>query len=171
MKRLCACGCGKPTPLAKSSNARLGRVKGEPVKFLQGHNGRRTAEDYRVSDTGCWVWLRRISRTGYGQMTRGGKVVPAHRVYFESRFGPVPEGKDLDHLCRNRACVNPKHLEPVSRAVNSRRGSNTKLTSEEVAEIRSLVGAGSTHRSVAERFGIARQTVGDIVNGRRWVAK
>ena len=60
---------------------------------------------------------------GYGQFGVDGKTVLAHRWYYESMVGPIPEGLDLDHLCRVRRCVNPAHLEPVSRRVNLLRGS------------------------------------------------
>lgn len=79
-------------------------------------------------DTGCWVWQRAKNREGYGRMSvpnshrAGGGVWFAHRVSYEVFVGPIPEGLVLDHLCRNRACVNPDHLEPVTHKTNLRRG-------------------------------------------------
>ncbi len=70
---------------------------------------------------GCWEWLaHRVG--GYGHISWRGKDRPAHRVGYELLVGPVPDGKQLDHLCRNRGCVNPAHLEPVSQAENMARG-------------------------------------------------
>lgn len=69
----------------------------------------------------CWEWTAATAQ-GYGRFGVGSKVVLAHRWAWQSLVGPIPEGVELDHLCRNRACVNPDHLEPVPHAVNVRRG-------------------------------------------------
>lgn len=72
-------------------------------------------------ETGCMEWL--ASKTwGYGQFGMGKVPRRAHRISYTALVGPIPEGLDLDHLCRNRACVNPEHLEPVTRQVNLLRG-------------------------------------------------
>ncbi len=76
----------------------------------------------RVTESGCWIWIGSMFSKGYGQIWREGKLKYAHRVSYEIHVGQIPEGLELDHLCRNRCCVNPSHLEPVTHKENLRRG-------------------------------------------------
>lgn len=77
---------------------------------------------------GCWQWTAAKTSWGYGVFWDGARLVGAHRYAYESEVGPVGEGLDLDHLCRNPSCVNPAHLEPVPHRVNVARGDAGKAT-------------------------------------------
>ena len=80
---------------------------------------------------GCWYWLAYRAANGYDRFRNEGRLVAAHRWAYEHFVGPIPAGHDLDHLCRVRHCVNPAHLEPVTRSENNRRGLNGALRTAE----------------------------------------
>ena len=67
---------------------------------------------------GCWVWVGKRDRGGYGVLHVNGSTRMAHLVVFEAEVGPIADGLDGDHICRNRACCNPEHLELVTRREN-----------------------------------------------------
>jgi hypothetical protein len=99
----------------------------------------------------CWLWLAALSSGGYGRFdVEGGRGVKAHRWAYESAHGPIPDGLQLDHLCRVRQCVNPDHLEPVTQRENLMRGEGF-----------SAVNAAKTHcphgHAFAEHGAISRQ--------------
>lgn len=76
----------------------------------------------RVAHEGdCWVWVGSRDTNGYGKFYRDGRTLVAHRAIYEAMVGEVPVGLQLDHLCRNRPCLNPYHLEPVTHIENQRR--------------------------------------------------
>jgi hypothetical protein len=78
---------------------------------------------YRVNpETGCWEWQASGTPDGYGSLWEYGRLKRAHRVGYELYRGPIPEGMHLDHLCRNRGCVNPDHLQVISNRENILRG-------------------------------------------------
>lgn len=75
----------------------------------------------------CWLWTGGTTNGGYGMFWFEGQMRVAHRWLYERINGAVPKELDLDHLCRTRACVNPSHLEPVTRSENLRRGEVPQL--------------------------------------------
>lgn len=79
-------------------------------------------------NSGCWLWVSSLDEKGYGLLWHNGRTRKAHRVGHELLVGPIPKGLELDHLCRVRCCVNPKHLEAVTHAVNMSRGSRASKT-------------------------------------------
>ena len=124
----CQCGCGQKTRIATQNDPRTGEVRGKPVRFKKGHHGRRPLaerfwEKVDKTDT-CWLWTAYRCPLGYGRInvTSGAAPQLAHRIAYELCVGPIPDGLELDHLCRVPSCVNPAHLEPVTRRENVLRG-------------------------------------------------
>lgn len=96
----------------------------------------RTDPQYIVDpETGCWIWQWALHpENGYGIWNvRGKRGQQAHRHYYEMLVGPIPEGLTIDHLCRNRPCVNPAHLEPVTSQENRRRAPGCLSTADVIA--------------------------------------
>lgn len=73
-------------------------------------------------NSGCWLWLGAANSAGYGQTWDGKRVVYAHRHAYSTLIAKIPDGFDLDHLCRTPLCCNPAHLEAVSHYENCKRG-------------------------------------------------
>lgn len=151
-----------------------GRVsEGEPMAFLLAH------VDHQ--DDQCVAWPYAKLTTGYGSVSVNGKTARAHRHMCELTYGPPPsDAMDAAHSCGNRACINPKHLRWANRADNmadtlehgttargERHGAH-KLTESSVIEIRQRLQQGETHESIAEAFGVGRNTITDIAKGKNW---
>lgn len=100
-----------------------------PDHWLIGRNGRAYAPPAErfwskavEAPSGCWLWTAALDRDGYGAWSpHKGQRMPAHRWSYEQMIGPIPDGLELDHLCRNAPCVNPYHLDPVTTQVNNAR--------------------------------------------------
>src|ERR1700678_1284389 len=169
MTGLCECGCGQQTSIAKRSRSDRGWIKGQPVPFVWGHNP--TVPFFRrlslfwsrtkiVPTTGrpdCIEWSGVVQSNGYGGYSGGllGEK-QAHRVAYVATFGPIPQDRELDHLCRNRLCINPCHLEPVTRKINSRRGARAKLNFGAAAAIKNST---EPTRVLMRIYGVSRATI------------
>lgn len=115
----------------------------------------------------CWLWSLTLAKKGYArwrlppQLGDPSKMVSVHRASYEHLVGPIPDGLVIDHLCRNRACQNPEHLEPVTGTENTRRG---------VYPNRNRTHCASGHEYTAENTTIrsngARRC---LICSRRWV--
>ncbi len=138
--------------------------------------GRPISVTYRMEDRGfatpCHIWQGAKTPTGYGMLKRGGYNGYTHRYFYELENGPIPEGFQLDHLCCQRDCMNPAHLEPVTPAVNVRRSALAKLTPTRVQAIRY---AYSQRKRVpvrqwelAKAYGVTQAQISNIVNFKKW---
>jgi hypothetical protein len=86
-------------------------------------SGKRLKESFVPAGAGdCWPWLGAMDGDGYGIFRYRGRHLKAHKAVYEKLVGPVPAGRELDHTCCNRRCVNPAHLEPVTHRENILRG-------------------------------------------------
>lgn len=92
----------------------------EPQRFWS--RVERSESAHPALGTPCWPWTGCVDADGYGRVAFDGRGRMAHRVAYELAVGPIPDGLVIDHLCRTPRCVNPAHLEPVTRGENVRRG-------------------------------------------------
>lgn len=127
---ICGCGCGIPT-------ARYAGRSGF-ARFIRGHqnrvwrrreNAKRTLVQRWCENVSlpadadeCWPWKGHIDDQGYGRLKFRGRSLKGHQVAVELFIGPIPMGFEPDHVCRNRACANPEHLEVVPKRENILRG-------------------------------------------------
>lgn len=114
---------------------------------------------YSVNQAGCWEWQGLIDRNGYGRTydetrPKGRRSDWAHRVSYRSRNGEIPDGYEIDHMCENTRCMNPDHLQAVTRAEHVRitwERSGGRLRAEEAAHLRHL---GLSYQDIADALGL-----------------
>lgn len=174
----CRCGCGNKTSIATRNRYVRGQVKGQPVPFIHGHQStiplfQRVADFWKrtklIPEFGwpdCIEWAGSLMWNGYGVNTVsifGNRS--AHRIAYTLTFGLIPKGLEPDHLCRNRRCINPYHLELVTRKINSRRGAMAKLTETLAAEI---LASSEPTRILMKKYNVSRSTIKGVRSGRTW---
>ena len=130
--------------------------------------------------SGCWTWTGSKCSNGYGQIYVNGRLQQAHRVAWELANGPIPPGFWVLHRCDNRACVLVAHLFLGDRAANTadmlakgrsvrgERNGRSRLTPNDVAEVKRLRSCGYTQQAIADQLGMAQPTVSEILGGKRW---
>jgi DNA-binding XRE family transcriptional regulator len=130
-------------------------------------------------ETMCWEWIGYIhNKTGYGKITLDGRSYLSHRVGYTIHKGPIPDGFVVDHLCRNRKCCNPEHLEAIPGRENVLRGLSAPseqsgdrrrvLHAAQVRELKKARRDGMTQEECASKWGVSLAAVAHIDDGSCW---
>ncbi len=124
----------------------------------------RILNSIETDENGCWIWQKRLTTAGYGSIRVGSRSdgtrrqTSAHIIAYETFVGEVPEGLELDHLCRVRSCCNPDHVEPVTHKVNMQR-----MPDEYKELLRERMAMARAHPSRAAKAAEARHCKRELV--------
>jgi hypothetical protein len=140
-----------------------------------------------IENDGCWTWIGGLGPGGYGRFQFNKRRIGAHRASYELYIGPIPKGLCVCHKCDNRVCVNPKHFflgtiaeNNLDKYLKGRHGKGesvsnkgmdngaSKLTDDEVKEIKKLLRQGISQQKIADRFGVAQTNISLIKRGLKW---
>lgn len=187
----CHCGCGQKTALARRNDPAKGWVKGQPLRFIQGHFATTPIEDRfwpRVDKRGpdeCWLWLGSVNAKGYGRLGRRDSADRyAHRISYRIHFGSIPDGLIVMHRCDTPGCVNPNHLflgtysdnvqDMIAKGrqnldrVRGDASKAAKLSEADVVRIRQRLANGASAIHLAREYSVNRETIRCIKNRTSW---
>lgn len=173
----------EPEPIAATSELLLIDLSSIAHPVFDAAFVRRFATRVKADDKGCWLWTGAVDRKGYGAVCHRRRMLKTHRVAWHLRHGS-PAGQLVCHACDVPACLNPSHLFLGTASDNSadmmakgrHRTASTfgtanggaKIAPPVVHTVRSLRGAGLSHRQIAARVGISASQVGNILSGKHW---
>lgn len=182
----CHCLCGDKTPLALETKTKIGWVRGEPIRYIYGHQHRVKGvlkRDLRPAklekgprwiamgcgyETPCHVWQWATTPAGYGIVVHEGRNQVAHRVAYILKNGPIPDEMKVHHKCENPPCINTDHLQHMSNADNIRLSTLTNMTEEIVFKMFALRKSGMKWKAIAVEVGITYESARAIGCGKRW---
>lgn len=127
-----------------------------------------------TSDNGCWPWLGKLNSKGYGAIRVFDKQFLTHRFSFMIKYGSIPDGLSVCHICDNRACCNPYHLfigthkDNMVDCAKKNRSPVAKLNTLQVLEIRKKFTEGVDRTTLSTCYGITKDHVSDIIKYRYW---
>ena len=116
----------------------------------------------------CIIPKGEVTRLGYIRLWNKGNRILAHRKAYQDAYGQIPDGFELDHICRNRGCSNPSHLRVVNHTDNMRNSSKTKLTLDDAKFIHRLHLEGLNLRQISEKFNVTKQCIWRVLKGKNW---
>lgn len=130
-----------------------------------------TDDRYNVDkETGCWLWYGATFASGYPALWKYGKMVRAHKYFYEQKYGPVPLHMVVGHVCPNITCVNPMHLTAMTQADNVHGATHVKLSPLKAEYIRTLAEQGMSRKELAKEFGVCVGRIDDVINNKAWIS-